>query len=555
MKSKWILIGTLLILLLATLVVAPAVAQGPEPPVQDSGEGGISVQAVLGTVFTYQGQLIKDSNPVTASCDFQFSLWDSSSGGAQIGGTQTKTNVPVNNGLFTVQIDFGDGVFQGDARWLQVAVRCPTGSGSYNVLSPRQPLTAAPYALYSRRVPWGGLTGIPAGFADGVDNDTTYTAGYGLNLSGGQFSVNTSLIQARVAGTCGSGNAIRVINADGTVACEPVGGGGGGDITAVYAGTGLTGGGTSGDVTLNVNFAGSGSANTAARSDHRHWGASWSGNGTGLELHSSDTGPALYATAVSGDGVRAESQSGAAISGSSVSGTGVEGFTTANSIADNGVAGYNFGCSGCGSGVYGYAPYSYGVYGESDYYVGVFAGGGGSSGIAALRVRNWGGGTIIDAYGVNYPDREFYVSNTGEVYADGSFHSGGADFAEMLPASEGLEPGDVLVIAPDGKLTRSTQPYQSTVVGVYSTKPALVGGDSDDSGSGNKVPLAIVGIVPVKASTENGRIRPGDLLVSSSMPGHAMRAGTNLPPGTVIGKALEGLNEDTGVILMLVMLR
>jgi len=159
-----------------------------------------------------------------------------------------------------------------------------------------------------------------------------------------------------------------------------------------------------------------------------------------------------------------------------------------------------------------------------------------------------------DANG-NSVNRRFLVEIDGDVFADGSFHSGGADVAELFPAADGLEPGDVLVIGPDGRLTRSTRAYQPAVVGVYSTKPSLVGGAMDDTDWTGKVPLAVVGIVPVKASAENGPIGPGDLLVASSTPGHAMQAGPNPPAGTVIGKALEGLKESTGVIRMLVMLR
>jgi hypothetical protein len=125
----------------------------------------------------------------------------------------------------------------------------------------------------------------------------------------------------------------------------------------------------------------------------------------------------------------------------------------------------------------------------------------------------------------------------------------------MLPAVEDLEASDVLVIGPDGKLTRSTQAYQPTVVGVYSTEPGFVGGMRADSEMAGKVPLAVIGIVPVKVSTENGAIQPGDMLVASSLPGHAMHAGDNPPQGTVIGKSLSSLDEETGVINMLVILQ
>ena len=119
-----------------------------------------------------------------------------------------------------------------------------------------------------------------------------------------------------------------------------------------------------------------------------------------------------------------------------------------------------------------------------------------------------------------------------------------------------LEAGDVLIIGPDGLLARSGQAYQSTVVGVYSTQPGFLagsGGESDDTS--NMVPLAVMGVVPVKVSTENGSVLPGDFLTSSSIPGYAMRAGDAPPLGTIIGKALESLEEETGTIHMLVMMR
>ncbi|MCI2430794.1 hypothetical protein LM604_09175, partial [Candidatus Acetothermia bacterium] len=66
--------------------------------------------------------------------------------------------------------------------------------------------------------------------------------------------------------------------------------------------------------------------------------------------------------------------------------------------------------------------------------------------------------------------------------------------------------------------------------------------------------LALLGRVPVKATTENGPIRPGDLLISSSKPGYAMRCeSAQKCEGTIVGKALEALDAGEGVILLLLM--
>ena len=101
-----------------------------------------------GTSWTYQGQLKRSGSAYNGTCNFQFSLWDAVSAGTQQSGTVAINSVNVVNGVFTVALDFGD-AFKGEARWLGTSVQC-SGDGGFTPLDPRQPLTAAPYALSLR---------------------------------------------------------------------------------------------------------------------------------------------------------------------------------------------------------------------------------------------------------------------------------------------------------------------------------------------------------------------------------------------------------------------
>lgn len=149
----------------------------------------------------------------------------------------------------------------------------------------------------------------------------------------------------------------------------------------------------------------------------------------------------------------------------------------------------------------------------------------------------------------------FRIERTGSVFADGAFFPGfGADIAERIDVSEPVEPGDVVELDPDhpGQYRKARQAYSQLAVSVVSATPGVI--LANHSSANNQPLLALLGRVHVKASVENGPIRPGDLLVSSSVPGSAMRC-TNVAAceGAIIGKALESLEEGTGFILMLVM--
>jgi hypothetical protein len=100
----------------------------------------------VGTAFTYQGQLKQNGVPVNGTADIEFTFWNAFENGDSLGDL-SYLEVEVVDGLFTVALDVGPNMFDGNARWLEVAVRYPAGAGSYTLLTPRQQITPTPYAL------------------------------------------------------------------------------------------------------------------------------------------------------------------------------------------------------------------------------------------------------------------------------------------------------------------------------------------------------------------------------------------------------------------------
>jgi hypothetical protein len=202
----------------------------------------------LGTAFTYQGKLNDNGQPASGVYDFVFALYNSPTNEVPIYSGVLNDDVAVTNGLFTTEIDFGADLFTGEALWLGVGVRPGDETGDVTQLSPRHSLSATPYAHFARRaavadtantvsnVNWTAVKNLPPSLADGLDDNTTYTAGAGLSLSAeNQFRVS---------------------------------------------------------------YAGHGIASTAARSDHGHFGGEWIGstnNAPGLRIqNSSNTGIGMW---------------------------------------------------------------------------------------------------------------------------------------------------------------------------------------------------------------------------------------------------------------------
>jgi hypothetical protein len=175
------------------------------PDALDEGERA----SPLGTAFTYQGHLNVSGSPANAEYDMRFSLYDDL--GVLVAGPICLDNVDCVGGLFTVEIDFG-AQFGGDARELQIAIRPggPLGDcavGGYTTLSPRQKLTATPYAL-GLRLPYAGTASVN-GYVVSITNSnvSSGTAGIrGIQSGTAPFSfIDTAGVRGESDGPVGAG--------------------------------------------------------------------------------------------------------------------------------------------------------------------------------------------------------------------------------------------------------------------------------------------------------------------------------------------------------------
>lgn len=184
-------------------------------------------------------------------------------------------------------------------------------------------------------------------------------------------------------------------------------------------------------------------------------------------------------------------------------------------------------------------------------------------GTAGYFLNRAAGNIIVGHVGLNDDQSVFRVDGTGRVFADGGFQPYGADFAESMAVTGdrgNYSVGDLLVIDASAfrHLGLAQQPYSTLVAGIYSTRPGMLGSTRkiDEPAAKDEIPLAVVGIVPCKVTAENGPIHAGDLLVTSSTAGYAMK-GTDRGKmlGAIVGKALEPLPIGTGMIQVLVTLQ
>jgi trimeric autotransporter adhesin len=145
----------------------------------------LSTAFAQGTAFTYEGQLMDTGAPANGLYDLRFILYNASIGGDEVGPILTNTATSVSNGLFTVTLNFGSGIFTGSNYWLDLAART-NGGGPFIELSPRQELTPTPYTIFAEGANAAGLSGtIPITSLTGA-----YSNEFTLTNAGNSFAGN-----------------------------------------------------------------------------------------------------------------------------------------------------------------------------------------------------------------------------------------------------------------------------------------------------------------------------------------------------------------------------
>jgi hypothetical protein len=551
----------------------------------------VSAQTPLGTVFTYQGRLTLAGQPVNNTADFQFTLWDAEAAGNQVGAMSPVGNVTVANGLFTVEInannEFGGDAFNGEARWLEIAVRSPSGQGQFTPVVPREELSATPYALFAMN-------------ADKLD---------GLDSSAFLQSVPIPL-------TLNGGSATHIIRGQNTSSA-----GGASGVSGLATATSGDTSGVFGQSSSNSGRGVSGTANSGFGTTYGVYGTSLSPDGRGV-YGTGNTG--VYGQSFSGTGW------GVYGLNSGPSGTGVIGLATALSGTSSGVWGNSDSTSG--RGVYGSGAYGvygrgaqYGVYGQTsgEEATGVHGQSDGVSGTGVYgRVTDmgfeesyggrfvadgpngnavWGeanstSGVGIGVVGVSLGSVGYGMVSGGDVRIVGDLTVTGTKIGYVSDivrngGEEPLETGDLVeitgnadpilgnipvIVVRKAQAANSTsvlgpmdcaldvQPIEEQEVELRSKLPARLQYEHPQyhvhktygailpNGYGRAVTLGSFKAIKVDASF--GAVQPGDLLVSSPNPGYAMRSDSPAI-GTVVGKALGAWKHGLGAVPVLVQSR
>jgi hypothetical protein len=511
----------------------------------------------VGTAFTFQGALNVNNVPGNGDFDGEFEVFDALTDGAQVGSTVTVEDFTVTNGLFTVVLDFGTGVFEGDARFLEIGFRDGASTDAFTTLAPRQELTPTPYALSAGRLNLPLLQTVDSNFAAlaitaaGTGNAIVGTA-TGSSNRAGSFTITdaSNAAPAIFASTDGTGRAAEFRNTDS-----------GNTNIALFAdhfGTGTAG---------HFQVSGDGGKGIVVR----HLGDVSNNASKLLELNdvTNDARVSidLRGRALFKDGIIANSTNAspsvptiASVSSSTINRAGS--FLVTNS-SNNGASLYAE-TSSTGTG----KAAEFAILNTSNSSSSLFAHSFGTGNAALFLMNGTGTGLRVQHFGASGDIAIFQdgavnrarIDLTGKGFFNGGTQNSGADVSEAFEVEGKIEeygPGDVLAISTlyDRRVARSAEPYSTLVAGVYATRPGvLLTERTIDADLGDMAPVGVVGVIPTKVTSESGAIRRGDLLVTSSTAGHAMKGvDRSKMLGAILGKALENYDgPESGVIKVLV---
>ncbi len=263
------------------LLLALTGSAGAQDPVPQRDVGA---QDVAGTAFTYQGRLTDAGDPANGTYDFQFELYDTASDGIQVG-VVTQDNIAVADGLFTVKLDFGAGVFTGNARYLEIGVRPGSSTGDYSTLLPRQALTPAPYALALPGL-WTQQNATSPNVIGGHSSNSVADGVVCATISGGGMSGHPNQVTANYATIGGgiyntaSGDTTTIGGGYGNTATENSATIGGGIYNTASGNYATVGGGDDNTASGLYSTVGGGKGNTAS-SDSTIIGGGFSNYATG----------------------------------------------------------------------------------------------------------------------------------------------------------------------------------------------------------------------------------------------------------------------------------
>lgn len=547
---------------------------------------GVKGQMVDDT-FTYQGQLMLDGQAVNGDAQFAFYLWDAETGGAVVG-TPLAAELAVVDGVFTVDLNFDAPNFNGEVRWLEIAVRYPSGVGSYTFLTPRQALRATPYAVTALQAQSVvGLDGHSLDAADGSPTDALFVdnageVGIGTLNPLAPLDIRNDWAALRLqAETAGASTFIDMRRSDGTVrgivGVDGPGFSGPKDQLSIATWTnhpiGFFTGAAQRMVIDNTGNVGIGVTTPSRKLEVAgitrvgvlEVGGNYPTQGIFIDQDHIDTiqgDPLLLQTQSFGDVIVSQdlgvgtsspsarldvesSESGAVtaeIRNTSSSGVG---GAWLDMISNSGVLQIGINNSthpDPGTSVLNAAA-------DLKFIAG---------GFERMRIKN--DGTI--GIGTSAPVVGAKLDVEGVIRCEAVVLDGGADLSEGFLVDDSARPGMVVAIDPSrpGALRTANSPYDVKVAGIISgaggVKPGLRMGQGDTIADGDH-PVALTGRVYCWCDADaNGPIRAGDMLTTSSTAGHAMRVSDrDRAFGATIGKAMTPLERGQGLVLVLVNLQ